>query len=76
MESEHQVPIWFFIGSLLLLYGIIMTAAGIYALAFPPPLDQRVALFDLHADIWWGLLLVVMGGFYCIRFRPNHTLRD
>ncbi len=71
MESEHQIPIWFFIGALLLLYGLIIVGAGIYAFACPPPADQRVALFDLHADIWWGALLVVLGAFYCTGFRPK-----
>jgi hypothetical protein len=72
MESEHQVPIWFFIGALLLVYGIIIAGAGIYALVCPPPLEHRVALFEWHADLWWGLLLVVLGVFYCLRFHPWH----
>jgi hypothetical protein len=71
MESEHQIPIWFFIGALLLVYGIIITGAGIYALFFPPPEAQRVALFQYHADIWWGLLLIVVGTLYSLRFRPD-----
>jgi hypothetical protein len=25
----------------------------------------------LHAGIWWGLLLVVFGGFYVWQFRPG-----
>ena len=33
----------------------------------PPPVEQRVALCELHADIWWGLLLVILGAFYCLR---------
>ena len=72
MESEHQVPIWFFIGALLLVYGLLITGAGIYALILPPPEAERVALFELHADIWWGLLLVALGTFYCLRFHPWH----
>lgn len=70
MESEHQVPIWFFIGALLLVYGILIVGAGVYAWLWPPPVDQQVALFYLHADIWWGALLIVMGAFYCYAFHP------
>ncbi len=70
MESEHQVPIWFFIGALLLVYGLLIVGAGVYALVCPPPLEHRVALFELHADLWWGLLLVILGTFYCLRFHP------
>lgn len=71
MESEHQVPIWFFIGGLLLVYGIVITGAGVYAWVFPPPENARVALFEYHADVWWGILMTVMGAFYTIRFRPE-----
>ena len=35
MESEHQVPIWFFVGFLLLIYGLLIFGAGIYALQVP-----------------------------------------
>jgi len=70
MHEEHQIPIWFFIGALLLIYGVIIFGAGLYAWGYPPPESQRVALFDLHADIWWGLLLTVLGAIYCVRFGP------
>jgi hypothetical protein len=72
MESEHQVPIWFFVGALLLVYGVLIVGAGIYAFVCPPPVEHRVALFELHADLWWGLLLVALGAFYCLRFHPWH----
>jgi hypothetical protein len=71
MESEHQIPIWFFIGALLGVYGIIILVTGIYLAIFPPPADQRLALSNLHADIWWGALMTILGAFYCIRYRPN-----
>lgn len=71
MESEHQVPIWFFIGALLLLYGLIIFGVGVYHFAVPPPPETRVALYDLHADVWWSALMIVMGAFYCLKFRPD-----
>jgi hypothetical protein len=70
MHEEHQVPIWFFIGGLLLIYGIIIVGTGLYLWANPPPLDQQVEMFDKHADVWWGLLLTVIGAFYSVRFWP------
>ena len=66
MEHEHQIPIWFFIGALLGVYGTLIFAVGLYGLAVPP----KVQLQELHADIWWGLLLIAIGAFYCIRFNP------
>ena len=73
MESEHQVPIWFFIGAMLLIYGVIILGTGLWHLASPPPLEARVALYDLHADIWWGALMAVVGAFYCRKFRPDRA---
>lgn len=68
MHDENQVPIWFFIGGLLLIYGIIIVGTGLYLWANPP--EHRVELFQLHADVWWGILLVVIGLFYSVRFWP------
>ncbi|MGW8256610.1 MAG: hypothetical protein ACWGMZ_03900 [Thermoguttaceae bacterium] len=70
MDSEHQIPIWFFIGILIGVYGLIIFGSGLYYLAFPPPVDERVALFNLHADLWWGAMMIVLGCFYYVRFRP------
>ena len=61
-----MVSIWFFVGVLLLIYGALILGAGIYGVSHPP----NVVLADLHAEIWWGALLIVMGAFYSIRFSP------
>jgi len=68
MEEHHQVPIWLFIGAVLLIYGLIILGTGIYGWFVPP--EHPVALHEYHADIWWGGLLIVIGAIYCIRFRP------
>jgi hypothetical protein len=68
MEKEHQVPIWFFIGSLLAIYGVLILGAGIYGLFHSPA--QEIALYNLHADIWWGLLLLILGLVYVFKFHP------
>jgi hypothetical protein len=75
MHDEHQIPIWFFIGGMLLIYGVLITGAGLYAVAFPPPVEARVALFQLHADIWWGALMTLVGMFYCVRYNPFSKVR-
>ena len=67
MESEHEIPIWFFIGALLGIYGVLIFLSGLYGLVVPP----KVALAHLHVDIWWGLLMTAVGAFYCLRFRPD-----
>ena len=77
MHDEHQIPIWFFIGGLLLVYGIIIVATGIYGLHNPPPVEIALresnpdaAWFFFHPGIWWGAVLTVLGAFYCYRFNP------
>jgi hypothetical protein len=73
MEHGKQIPIWFFIGVLLTLYGILIIGAGIHAWISPPSKVARVALWNLHADVWWGVLLVAIGTVYVTMFRPGRA---
>ena len=68
MASKREIPIWFFIGSLLTAYGVLIFGTGIYNLIFPPA--HPVTLAWLHADIWWSLLLLLVGLIYTIKFWP------
>lgn len=70
-DHEKQIPIWFFIGALLALYGVLILGSGIYGALNPPPEDQRVALWHLHSDIWWGALMIIFGLVYVVKFRPR-----
>jgi hypothetical protein len=69
VEGKGLISIWFFIGVLLLVYGIIILSAGIYH-AFRPP-AHPVVLANLHAAIWWGAFVLLMGAFYTYRFFPR-----
>jgi hypothetical protein len=64
-----MVSIWFFVGILLLAYGVLITASGLYELVSPPV--RPVVLGELHAGIWWGALLLVLGAVYTYRFSPR-----
>ena len=68
---EHYISIWFFIGALLTVYGALILGAGIYHLFSPPA--QTVVMAYLHADIWWGAVILLMGLFYVIHFRPGRA---
>lgn len=63
------LSIWFFIGVMLTIYGVMIGGYGVYELIShtTPP----VALANLHAPLWWGGLMLVAGLFYGIRFRPS-----
>jgi len=54
---------------LLTVYGVLIMGAGIYNLFQPPARD--IAMAHLHAGIWWGALLLVLGGFYVYHFYPK-----
>lgn len=71
MKAESSISIWFFIGISLLVNGVIIFGAGIYELIQPPPPDVRVVLYQLHAGLWWGALLALLGAFYCWHFAPQ-----
>jgi len=63
------ISIWFFSGVLLLLYGLLITATGLWELVHPPA--HQPVLWQLHAPIWWGGMMTVWGLFYTVHFRPR-----
>jgi hypothetical protein len=64
-----RISIWFFIGALVFVYGVLILGAGIYDLIVKPA--QTVVLENLHAGIWWGVLMLILGGSYAYRFFPR-----
>jgi hypothetical protein len=67
-----MISIWFFIGISLLVNGVLIFAAGIYQV-MNPPANPGVVLFQLHANVWWGAVLSIIGLFYSIYFRPRRA---
>lgn len=68
MKSGGALSIWFFTGICLAVNGLLIFATGIYETVHPPV--EKVVLFNLHANIWWGALLLVLGLFFSLRFSP------
>ena len=66
-DQKQPIPIWFFIGLLLLVYGILCLGAGIEQISNPPP----TAFANLHATLWGGVILTLLGGSYVVIFRPR-----
>jgi hypothetical protein len=69
MKTGGSLSIWFFIGVSLLVNGALICAAGFYELAHRPAIP--VVLFEVHAPIWWGGLLLILGVVYCVHFSPG-----
>jgi hypothetical protein len=65
-----MISIWFFIGVALAVNGALILAAGIYQL-INPPVNPGVVLFALHANVWWGAALLLIGLVYCFKFAPS-----
>ncbi len=66
-EKSEIIPVWFFVGVLFLVYGILIFASGLAEWSHPP----ATVLANLHAPVWWGGLLIVLGAVYCGAFRPG-----
>ena len=68
MNSNSPLSVWFFVGISLLFNGVLVFAAGLYELSHPPQFP--VVLYRLHASIWWGAALAVLGAIYCYHYSP------
>jgi hypothetical protein len=49
-------------------YGVLILIYGLSALG--KPLPSR-ALANLHPDIWWGAIMLAIGGTYVVKFYPR-----
>jgi hypothetical protein len=69
---REPISIWWFAGLLLLSFGVVILIVGVYELGHPlasPPVLNR-----LHAPIWWGALMSIVGLGYLIRFNPHKKI--
>ena len=67
MEKHHIIPVWFFVGLLLGAYGILITISGVMEYSNP----SKTVLSELHAPVWWGAVLTVVGAVYTVIYRPK-----
>lgn len=72
MSGKKDIPIWFFIGLLLFVYGLLCLGAGIEQIGHPP----ATALANLHATLWGGVVLTLLGGGFSLAFRPSAGGKD
>jgi hypothetical protein len=68
MKSGSHLSIWFFTGLCLGVNGALILARGIYEIVSPPA--DKVVLSELHANVWWGAVLLIAGLFFSLRFSP------
>lgn len=70
MHEEHGLSIWFFVGGMLTIYGIIILIANIPAFATSSS-NPHVILEHLHAGLWWGILLILLGALFLVLHWPG-----
>ena len=72
-EKHHIIPVWFFVGVLFLAYGVLVLGSGLsrWSVDAGAQNAQSDVLAQLHAPVWWGALLIVLGVVYCAAFRPG-----
>ncbi len=65
-EEIKKLSVWFFVGILISVNGLAVLGSGIYGLFVPTGL----VLSHLHPSLWWGILMVLFGGFFIYKHRP------
>lgn len=53
--AQEPLPIWFFVGAILAVYGVLVLAGSIFGSA------TNTVLRELHPGLWWGSLMTVFG---------------
>ena len=71
MRKGGGISIWFFVGVSLLFNGAMILGAGLWEVAYPPA--NPVVLFQYHANVWWGAVLLMLGILYSLRFAPKRA---
>jgi len=66
-EGERMIPVWFFVGVILLIYGVLILATGLHEFSHPP----ATVLANLHPAVWWGALLTIVGAVYVYVYMPR-----
>ena len=64
---RRTFEVWFYIGTLLGVYGVLLTCAGVFQWIHPP----ATVLAQEHATFWAGIILLLVGGTYIVVYWPH-----
>jgi hypothetical protein len=71
MNTEKGMrSIWYFVGLIMLIIGIIVFVAGIYDLTNPA--TKNIKLTNLYTNIWWGAIITIVGGIYTVKNKNKY----
>jgi hypothetical protein len=63
MSETKMLSIWYFVGVLLTLLGVIITGMGVYYIINP---ETATAMAHLNPSLWWGLVMLFSGLLFLI----------
>jgi hypothetical protein len=64
-KKQLPLPVWFFVGIIFVVYGVIILVTGLVEFSNPP----HTELWQLHPAIWWGAVILLVGVFFATRHR-------
>lgn len=70
IQKPRMKPIWYFVGWVLGLIGLVILVAGLYNLAYPS--EATTELAHLHPNIWWGGFMLICGIVFWWGSRNKH----
>ncbi len=70
-RKSEPLPVWFFVGIIFVIYGLIILITGLTEISHPP----HTILSGVHPAIWWGAVIAALGGFFMYRFGPWNVRR-
>lgn len=57
-KQSEPLPIWFFVGLILVVYGVLLVGSGFLTS------ERQTVLAELRPGIWWGALTALCGGVF------------
>jgi hypothetical protein len=64
-QKHRMLPVWFFIGIILTVYGAMIFAQGLYDLSH----STGTVLENLHPAVWWGVIMAIVGLIFAVKNR-------
>ena len=58
-ETKQMKPIWYFVGLMLCVMGVIILISGI--VDYSGTSTTKTVLSNLHPAIWWGAIMIIAG---------------
>ena len=73
MSEKKMLSIWFFVGLMLTVLGVIITSTGIYYIFHP---QHRTALAYLNPNLWWGSVILAAGLIFLVPSYLSYKRQD